>query len=61
VAEVVNRKSVHFINIGGGGQVIVLKFATALILDRCIVFNQTIENRNQKIKYEKNYIDFIFF
>lgn len=32
--EVVNRRSVHLINIGGSGQVIALKSATALILDR---------------------------
>lgn len=32
--EVVNRRSVHLINICGGGKVITLKFATALILDR---------------------------
>ena len=30
--EVVNRRSVHIINFGGGGQVIALKSATALIL-----------------------------
>ena len=32
--EVVNTKSVHLINFGGGGQIIALKSATALILDR---------------------------
>ncbi|WP_092170453.1 hypothetical protein [Cyclobacterium xiamenense] len=32
--EVVKSRSVHLINFGGGGQVIALKFATALILDR---------------------------
>ena len=32
--EVVNRKSEHLINFGGGGQVIGLKSATALILGR---------------------------
>jgi hypothetical protein len=32
--EVVNSRSVHLINFGGGGQVIVLKSATALILGR---------------------------
>ena len=32
--EVVNSRSVHLINFGGGGQVIALKSATALILDR---------------------------
>ena len=32
--EVVNSRSVHSINFGGGGQVIALKSATALILDR---------------------------
>jgi len=33
--EVVKSRSVHLINFGGGGQVIALKSATALILDRC--------------------------
>ena len=33
--EVVNSRSVHLINFGSGGQVIALKSATALILDRC--------------------------
>ncbi len=33
--EVVKSRSVHFINFSGNGQVIVLKSATALILDRC--------------------------
>jgi hypothetical protein len=32
--EVVKSRSVHLINLCGGGQVIVLKSATALILDR---------------------------
>lgn len=32
--QVVNRRSVHLINFSGGGQVIALKTATALILDR---------------------------
>ena len=32
--EVVNRKSLHLINVCSGGQVIALKSATALILDR---------------------------
>lgn len=32
--EVVNRRSVHLINFCVGGQVIALKSATALILDR---------------------------
>ena len=32
--EMVNRRSVHFISFGGGGKVIALKTATALILDR---------------------------
>ena len=32
--EVVNSRSVHLINFGGGGQVIALKSATALILGR---------------------------
>jgi len=32
--EVVNRKSLHLINFCSGGQVIALKSATALILDR---------------------------
>lgn len=32
--EVVKSSSVHLINFGGGGQVIALKSATALILDR---------------------------
>lgn len=34
--EVVNSQSVHLINFCGGGQVIALKSATALILDRCV-------------------------
>src|SRR5690606_7751093 len=34
--EVVNSRSVHLIKFSGGGQVIALKSATALILDRCI-------------------------
>jgi hypothetical protein len=34
--EVVKLSSVHLINFGGGGQVIALKSATALILDRYI-------------------------
>jgi len=33
--EVVNSRSVHLIKYSGGGQVIALKSATALILDRC--------------------------
>ena len=33
--EVVKSKSVQLINFCGGGQVIALKSATALILDRC--------------------------
>lgn len=33
---VVKSKSVHLIKFGGGGQVIALKSATALILDRCV-------------------------
>jgi len=32
--EVVNSRSVHLINFGSGGQIIALKSATALILDR---------------------------
>ena len=34
--EVVKSRSVHLINFGGGGQVIALKAATALILDRWV-------------------------
>lgn len=41
--EVVNRRSVHLINLCGGGQVIVLKSATALILDR-FLNKDTFEN-----------------
>lgn len=33
--EVVNSKSVHLMNFGGGGQLIAFKSATALILGRC--------------------------
>ena len=33
--EVVKSRFAHLINFGGGGQVIALKSATALILDRC--------------------------
>ena len=33
--EVVKSRSVHLLNFCGGGQVIALKSATALILDRC--------------------------
>lgn len=32
--KVIKSRSVHLINFGGGGQVIALKSATALILDR---------------------------
>lgn len=35
--EVVKSRSVHLINFGGGGQIIALKSATALIQDRQIV------------------------
>jgi hypothetical protein len=38
--EVVNSRLVHLINFGGGGQVIALKSATALILDRCMPFEK---------------------
>ena len=34
--EVVKSRSVHLINFGGGGQLIALKSATALILDRYV-------------------------
>jgi hypothetical protein len=34
---VVKSRPVHLINFCGGGQVIALKTATALILDRCVV------------------------
>jgi hypothetical protein len=37
--EVVKSRSVHLINFSGGGQVIALKSATALILDRCAAAN----------------------
>ena len=36
--EVVKSRSVHLINFCGGGQVIALNSATALILDRCKTF-----------------------
>jgi hypothetical protein len=36
--EVVKSRSVHLINFCGGGQVIALKSATALILDSCGAF-----------------------
>ena len=36
--EVVNSRPMHLINFRGGGQVIALKPATALILDRCALF-----------------------
>ena len=36
--EVVKSRSVHLINFGGGGKVIALKSATALILDRWQTF-----------------------
>jgi hypothetical protein len=39
--EVVNSRSVHLINFGSGGQIIALKSATALILDRWKQFYQT--------------------
>ena len=42
--EVVNSRSLHLINFGGGGQVIALKSATALILGRCVQLKQTIIN-----------------
>lgn len=35
--EVANRRSVHLINFGGGGQLIAFKSTTALILDRCCI------------------------
>jgi hypothetical protein len=38
--EVVKLSSVHLINFGGGGQVIALKSATALILDRCAAYKK---------------------
>ena len=38
--EVVNQRSVHFMNFCGGGQVIALKSATALILDRYHTFEK---------------------
>lgn len=38
--EVVKSKSLHLINFSSGGQVIVLKTDTALILDRCSQFEQ---------------------
>ncbi len=34
--KVVKSRSLHLINFCGGGQVIALKSATALILDRCM-------------------------
>tara|TARA_Y100000114_G_C11537906_1_gene221173 strand:- start:126 stop:413 length:288 start_codon:yes stop_codon:yes gene_type:complete len=34
--EVLNSRSVHLINFGGGGQVIALKSATALIIERYV-------------------------
>ncbi|RRO25530.1 hypothetical protein [Flavobacteriaceae bacterium 14752] len=43
--EVVKSRSVHLINFGGGGQVIALKSATALILDRCSTL-KTYETEN---------------
>jgi hypothetical protein len=39
--ELVKSRSVHLINFCGGGQVIALKSATALILDRCSTFKKT--------------------
>ena len=39
--EVLKLRSVHLINIGGVGQVIALKSATALILDRCASAEKT--------------------
>jgi len=38
--EVVKSRSVHLVNFCGGGQVITLKSATALILDRCKTFTK---------------------
>lgn len=38
--EVVNSRSIHLINFCDGGQVISLKSATALILDRCASLNE---------------------
>jgi len=42
--EVVKSKSMHLINFGGGGQVIALKSATALILDRWGAFENNKQN-----------------
>lgn len=36
--EMANSRSVHLIKFSGGGQVIALKSATALILDRCAAY-----------------------
>jgi hypothetical protein len=41
--EVVKSRSVHLINFCGGGKVIALKSATALILDRCVPFEKNYE------------------
>lgn len=46
----VNSRSVHLINFGGGGQVIALKSATALILDRSL----QAKRMKRKLKYRTN-------
>tara|TARA_R100000458_G_C8237991_1_gene217792 strand:- start:53 stop:409 length:357 start_codon:yes stop_codon:yes gene_type:complete len=49
--EVVKLSSVHLINFGGGGQVIALKSATALILDRCTQFEKINLHINRTISF----------
>ncbi len=52
--EVVKLSSVHLINFGGGGQVIALKSATALILDRYMPFYRDTQNRQTTTKLKVN-------
>ncbi|NCQ12125.1 MAG: hypothetical protein GW809_08320 [Bacteroidetes bacterium] len=46
MGEVVNSRSVHLINFCGGGQVIALKSATALILDRWATFKSPLHKQH---------------
>lgn len=53
--EVVKSKSVHLINFCGGGQIIALKSATALILDRCGALKKNnLINNKLYFYYDKN-------
>lgn len=49
--KVVKLRSVHLINFCGGGKVIALKSATALILDRCATVKKYTQKLNGRIKF----------